>query len=561
MRAEWDGSDAPLDVALPLESVAQRYEAPRERYASHRVSVGPTLPPWALPADKRMSAPQRPTTGSMRALGNSVAAFVIQAVGKLSTLAGFYIVSVALPLHDLGFYMLVVALREILSAFATLGIDVILIRSLTQAAGRAAEKRLLRDAVVIKIITAVLAGAGMIAAAYLLQADRDLAVGATIGAGDMVLAAVAATLFSYYGSHLRTSSLTGIQTAVSALYIGLLLVGAWAGASWLELLWIRLLTDAVLCVAVAFKLGRRLRPVVIDAPADRWRMLWTSLPLGVVSIAILVYTRLDTVLLEQLRGPTEVAYYTVTYKITEAPLIIITSIAATTLPMVSAWSVSPAGRQRIIGTTQRALRYGYAAALVIAVAISLFGGELIALLYGPKFASVLPAMIVLIWAMVAMASNIISAAVLTAVRKTNMLMIGAVINLALNIVLNLWAIPQWGYFGSAVATAATEGINTVIQILILCVVLRQVRLALPFVLALAIGAVTLSIVFGGFVTLSLFEQLGAMGLLIVLLVLCRFVTAADARWLYRASVRRWLRADSSGSADLPTSSWAKGAPR
>jgi O-antigen/teichoic acid export membrane protein len=558
MRAERTGGDPPLDAAIALESAAQQYQAPGEGHVARRVAVGPTLPPRALAADGQISGPEQPTTGSMRALGNSVASFLIQVVGKLSTLAGFYIVSVVLPLPDLGFYMLIVALREMLSAVATLGIDVILIRGLTQAPGLAAEKRLLRDAVVIKLSTAVLAGAAMIVAAHVLQANDDLVTGAAIGAGDLVLVALAATLFSYYGSHLRTSSLTGIQTVISALYVGLLLLGAWAGASWLEMLWTRLLTDALLCVAVAFKLGRRLRPVVIQAPSDRWRMFWTSLPLGVVSITILVYTRLDTVLLEHLRGPTEVAYYTVTYKITEAPLIIITSIAATTLPMVSAWSAIPASRRRIVDTTKRALRYGYAAALMIAVVISLFGGELVALLYGPKFASVLPAMIVLIWAMVAMASNIVTAAVLTAVRKTNALMIGAVVNLGLNLVLNLWAIPQWGYFGSAVATTITEGINTAVQMVILCVLLRHARLALPFLLAIAVGGATLTLAFGGFGMLSVVERAAIVGAAVVLLIICRFVTIDDVRRLYRFAMRR---ARHTGSRDAAASSWSWWTPQ
>lgn len=559
MHAGWDSSDALSGSKVSLDAAAQRLDRPAEPYVRRPPSVGPTLPPALLEADEEPE-PEASFTGSMRALGNSVATFIIQAIGKLSTLAGFYIVSVVLPLHDLGFFMLVVALREILSAFATLGIDTILIRGLSQARGLSAEKRLLADAMVIKLVTAVLAGVAMVAAAYVLQADSDLATGAVIGAGDLLLVSIAATLSSYYSSHLRTSSLTGIQTVVSVVYIGLLLLAAWAGASWVELLAVRLLADALLCVAVAFKLGRRIRPVVIDAPAARWRMFWTSIPYGIFSITILVYTRLDTVLLEQLRGPAEVAYYTVTYKVTEAPLIIITSIAASTLPIVSAWGLSATGRERVLQTTQRALRYSYAVALVIAVCISFFGGQLIALLYGPKFAAVLPAMIVLIWAMVAMASNIISATVLTALRRTNVLVIAALIDLALNVGLNLWAIPQWGYFGSAVATAATEGINTAIQVLVLCLVLRQLRPALPFLFALAVGAATLGLVFGGFVALSLGEELAAVGLLLCLLVMARFITLDDVRGLYRRALTRH-RPVSPGRADVPLLPWTEGLPQ
>src|SRR5260221_14602619 len=113
--------------------------------------------------------------------------------------------------------------------------------------------------------------------------------------------------------------MNSIQAATSALYLVLLGAGVWMGASWLEFLLILLIADAIRCGWLAIKLGGRLGAVRLEAVTHKRELFLGAVPLGFASLAILAYTRLDTVLIAQLRGPAEVALYTVSYKITEAP--------------------------------------------------------------------------------------------------------------------------------------------------------------------------------------------------------------------------------------------------
>jgi O-antigen/teichoic acid export membrane protein len=489
----------------------------------------------------------RQFTGAMRAVGNSTALFLAQLIAKLSTFVAFYIVSLTLPVREFGLYTLVLALRELTSAVASFGLDDILVRMLSQAQGIIAQKRLLRDAVIIKCASGALACGIMIAVATLLQVDDDLAFGAALAGCDLILIGVTASLASYYRARLRASALTGIQAAVSLLYLGLLGLGAWRGSSWLDLLLALVVSDAILCVAIAFKLSGRLGPAPLDA-APRKRVLFIgALPLGLASIAVLAYTRLDTVLIAYLRTPTEVALYTVSYKLTEVPLILMTAIAASALPVVSAWSVASIGSARVIEASSRALRYSAVLALPIAVGVTFFARDLLSLLYGQEFAGAAPAVSVLIWAMVAMSSNIVSGAILTAIRKAHLLAIIAAINLVVNITVNLWAIPRWGYFGAAVATATTEGLNAAMQVTLLCLVLRRLRLATGYALSLILSVATLSVSFGLVGQLTQTQELAALCLVPILLVACRLLTLDDLRALSRvvkqAGRRYWAMAE------------------
>jgi O-antigen/teichoic acid export membrane protein len=469
---------------------------------------------------------------------NSAAVFVAQIINKISTFAAFYIVSLALSVHDLGLYTLVLAIGEIFSSVASFGLDGVLVRMLAQADSRGGSKRLLRDATVIKIVSSVLAGALAVSLLYALGYATDVVIGTGIAMGDVLLVNVASTLVSYYRARLRSTSITGIQTIVRVGYVGLLLLGVFMGASWLLLLTVLLLADAVLCTALAFKLRPRLGSVALTGGPARRRMFAEALPLGLASIAILAYTRIDTLLIAQMRGASEVAYYTVAYKLTEAPLIFITSIAATALPMISAWSATDARAGRVAAAAHRALRYSYLVALPIAVALSLFASDLIALIYGATFLTIVPAMTVLAWAMVAMASNIITASVLTAVGRQRALAAVTGLNLAINLGVNLWAIPRWGYFGSAMATTATEGVNMLVQVAIVCIALRRPRLAVGALLALLVGSATLvaRMVMGIEPTTA--QSIGILAALLILLIVFRFITRDDLARLGRVLRKR-----------------------
>src|SRR6185437_7329769 len=98
MRPGWDSggragggraSGGRAGMRIPQERAGQRGEASYElRDAQHdahdgdaqhdarHISVGPTLPPAVLTGDQP-DAPFQSITGSMRAIGNSIAAFVI----------------------------------------------------------------------------------------------------------------------------------------------------------------------------------------------------------------------------------------------------------------------------------------------------------------------------------------------------------------------------------------------------------------------------------------------------------------------------------------------------
>ncbi len=534
------GRPWPSWQAPSLESATQ----PPSLAGPNGINVAPPrLAHLAVGAEESIVEPLHQITGTMRALTNSTAVFFAYVVNKLASFAAFYIVSVALPLGQFGLYTLVLALSDIVSSIASFGFDGVLVRMLARESQPAAHKQLLRDAVILKVLCSLLAGSLAIDALLWLRASPELIWGAAIVMADLLFVNIASSFVGYYRSQLRSSMVTVIQAVARGLYLAVLVGLMWSGGSWLAALVVLTGSDAIICLFLGIQLAQRLKAVKALTDSRRWEMLVEAIPLGMAGIAILVYTRLDTLLVAQLRGTQEVAYYSVAYKLTEAPLIIVASIAATALPLISTWSAVNYRAERVAGAARRGLRYGYAITLVIAVAVTFFGSDLVDALYGGRFAVVAPAVTVLIWAMVAMASNQMSTSVLTAIGRQRALMPVALVILTLNVGLNLWAIPQWGYFGSAAATLASEGLNMVVQTAIVCWLLRRLWPAFAAGFASLVGAASLTTFFvPGVPELSLQAKLGAIGVLVLMLVVLRFVQFDDLRRLGRVSRRgmeRW----------------------
>jgi O-antigen/teichoic acid export membrane protein len=462
-----------------------------------------------------------------------------QVMAHLSSFVAFYIVFLALPLREFGLFTLALALREMLSALAAFGLDSVLIRMLTQDQRLAAHKQLLRDAISIKVVTSLITGGLVIGALLWLQVSVELLQGTALVLADILLVNVSASLLSYYGARFQSSAVTVAQALAKAIYLALLLDSWLIGMSWLIALVLLVVSDAVLCLLLSVGLQRRLGSIARLRVSRTPEMVRASIPLGLVGIVFLIYSELDTLLLAQLRGPETVAYYGLAYKLTELPLIPVTAIALTALPMISGWTADLYRRSRVASAACRALRYSYACALLLAVAGSLFGPDLVGLIYGRQYLVVVPAMMVLIWAMVAMAATQISAAVVTGLGRQLLLLPVALLVLVVNAGLNLWAIPRWGFLGSAIATLASEGVNLLLQTILVCWLLRRVWPVFGAIVAVALG--TASLVGFFWVHLTWQQGVGVLVSLMLLLVLLRFVTRDDLHRLGRVVSRGWVR--------------------
>lgn len=501
------------------------------------------------------SAPlERPTsnTNSQKAIGNSVGIIAAQIINKLVTYIAFLIAAAALSVDDFSIYVLVLTGKELLNSITTFGWDQVLIRTLSHTSSAEVRKRMLRDGVALKLIASLVCAVVIMIALYVLGTSADVIAGTAIVVGDLILANLGSSLMTYYRARLDARAPTIAQAISRAIYLVALVVAARMGGNWLVMLELLLLSDAAICVILTILLSKRLGHVGLAPETHIRSMLPQVLSLGIAGIGILAYHRLDTFLIAQLGHVNEVGYYSAAYKMTEAPLAVLVAISATVLPMVSYRDLNDEVRARVSTLTRQALRYGYALSLLATVSMTVFAPLMVRILYGSRFESIVPSVIIMAWSTVGLAINNITSAVLTGIGRQRILLPVVGVNLVINIALNVLLIPHWGYFGSAVATTVTEDINVIVQVVILCIILRRISLLGTTVLAVLLGTVCLVGIFTFNIRPTLIEGSIAMVVLCVILFATHVVIFDDLWRLARYGKRAFQRITSRGRAKKPS---------
>lgn len=182
----------------------------------------------------------------------------------------------------------------------------------------------------------------------------------------------------------------------------------------------------------------------LDLDFKLWKyLLKEALPIAFSSVIIIIYFRIDVVMLSMIQGDAPVGIYSAAYKLSE-PLSLITSALMISLfPIMSASFKS--SKETLIKTYRLAFTYFLIIMLPIAIGTTLIADKLILLIYGNSFANSATALQILINLLIAMDEQ-----------KLNTLSIAlcAIVNVTLNFIL----IPVLSYNGASIATVVTNAV-------------------------------------------------------------------------------------------------------
>ncbi len=181
-----------------------------------------------------------------------------------------------------------------------------------------------------------------------------------------------------------------------------------------------------------------------------------SMPFGILAILGAMYFRIDTIMLQHMKGPAEVGVYNAAYRLFEVMLIIPSVFSLVLLPILSD-ALAKSDHRAVEILTQQIIRYFSYVSIPIAVIVTLSAHQIIALFYPiNEYADSVKALQILIWAIVAV---FISGTTSTLINSGKLPQINtwiAFVMVILNISLNFLWIPNWGLIGASVATVITE---------------------------------------------------------------------------------------------------------
>ena len=245
-----------------------------------------------------------------------------------------------------------------------------------------------------------------------------------------------------------------------------------------------------------------------------------------MACASTVYTNLDTVMLGFMTSDETVGYYNAAVRIKSILVSIVTSLGAVLLPRAS-YYVERGEMDRFRQITRKALNFVFLAAVPMLIYFMVFAKQGIFLLSGENYAgAVRPMQWIMPTLLFIGLSNVLGIQILVPLNREKVVLWSIIAGAAVDVVLNVALIPQYGASGAAAATSVAELVVLAVQFFVLGKEATGAFAAVSFgkllpalVVGIAAASWVLLMQWGSFVTLLLSGILFFGSYLAMLLVL------------------------------------------
>jgi O-antigen/teichoic acid export membrane protein len=184
------------------------------------------------------------------------------------------------------------------------------------------------------------------------------------------------------------------------------------------------------------------------------KIMREALPIAVSTVFVMIYFRIDTVMLSFLKTDTDVGLYSAAYRLTEALTFIPSVLMISIYPVMSKYFHEKNEAFNYIYTMSFKLLF--ASGLLLATVITFLSEDIILEIYGSEYYGSITALQVLIWATSIMFVNQLVSSTYIASGNQNVMAKISVFAALFNIGLNLTLIPLYSYTGASIATFITE---------------------------------------------------------------------------------------------------------
>lgn len=204
--------------------------------------------------------------------------------------------------------------------------------------------------------------------------------------------------------------------------------------------------------------SRKLLSISVKVDLRAWKeLVKNSWPLTLGIIFASIFTRIDQILLFQMKGKEELGLYAAAVKLAEYPFMVAGAFLASVSPLLFEHAItSPDIFKRIY---QISLKYLMMFIIPIAVVTTVYSREIILVCYGRDFIASQAALAILIWSTVFAFGGIVQNDSLIATNLQLFSIIFTGIPAFLSVFLNLMLIPKYSLVGAAIATTVSYGIN------------------------------------------------------------------------------------------------------
>ncbi|MGC4016768.1 MAG: flippase [Luteolibacter sp.] len=355
--------------------------------------------------------------------------------------------------------------QGLLAAVLSLGLEGVTIRRLVTDEERRDQ---LRDLVwSLLSITGLLGGLALLVMAAVTSESREVKM--ALVAASVPLLLTRGQLFEWiFRSRSEIRKLSRVRMVGILVMQGVKVALVFANAGFGALV-SAMVVEALLLYGIAFG---TFRYAGLPSPHLRWNLrgsgvrelLSESWPLLAAGVAVMVYTRLDVVMLQWMKGQTEVGIYGAATRLSELWNVVPSIICAGFYAKWIEWHrTSPDVFSRSIRLFLGFLLLG---AFLLGCAVQFTADGVIALVYGRDYSASAGPLRIHIWASLPVFVGCVMGQLYVIWGLGRVMLAGTIAGAASNALLNLWWIPSDGASGAALATAISYGISVVFPFLV-----------------------------------------------------------------------------------------------
>lgn len=246
-----------------------------------------------------------------------------------------------------------------------------------------------------------------------------------------------------------------------------------------------------------------------------WRqIILESIPFWLNSVFVIIYFKIDMVMLSTMDGDTVVGWYAASYRLIDALSFIPAVLMSIMYPVFSKFHVS--SRDSLEFAFKKSFKLLAIIAIPIGIGTTILAERIILLIYDAQYFPSVTALQILIWASVLSFINYTPATYFSSTDRQRALMLFTFAGAILNIILNFILIPRFSYNGAAIATVSTELVVGLLMISNIHKIQNLFALLTDFILKSLVAGVFMGIF------LLIFQNL-ALILLILLAAILYFI--------------------------------------
>lgn len=343
------------------------------------------------------------------------------------------------------------SLVGIFVAFATLGIDVILVRELTK--DKEANDKLIGTAIVLKFIAAIVAIA-IIFAINTIIADKEAALLTNIIALTLLFQGIN-TLDTYFQANVLSqfSVIANIIAFIVSSIVKLALIFYEA-----ELIYFAyalvfdglVLAMGYLCIYVKQK--KSLISLKYDNEIAIY-FLKSGWPLMLVAMAAFIYTRTDQIMIKHLVGNEAVGNYAAAIRVSELFYFIPLLITQSVFPKIIELKLK--SEKEYFKLLEKLYKLLVWTAMPVSLGLFVFSDSIVSILYGEKYIEAASILNILAFAIIFNAIGSITTKILYAEHYEKKYLYRSILGVFVNIGFNFWLINLYGASGAAISTLMT----------------------------------------------------------------------------------------------------------